>query len=44
MNSFLKGKNSEKASNACDMENWFLLLQSAEHSEDTKWRLLELNP
>lgn len=24
------------------MENWFLLLQSCEYSEDTKWRLLEL--
>ena len=24
------------------MENWFLLLQSLEYSEDTKWRLLEL--
>lgn len=42
MNSFLKQKNSEKASNSSDMENWFLLLQSSEYSEDTKWRLLEL--
>lgn len=42
MNSFLKEKNSEKASNSSDMENWFLLLQSSEYSEDTKWRLLEL--
>ncbi len=42
MNSFLKQKNSEKASNSSDMEDWFLLLQSSEYSEDTKWRLLEL--
>ena len=42
MNSFLKQKNSEKASNSSDMENWFLLLQSSVYSEDTKWRLLEL--
>ena len=42
MTSFLKEKNSEKASNSSDMENWFLLLQSSEYSEDTKWRLLEL--
>lgn len=42
MNSFLKEKNSEKASNSSNMENWFLLLQSSEYSEDTKWRLLEL--
>lgn len=42
MNSFLRQKNSEKASNSSDMENWFLLLQSSEYSEDTKWRLLEL--
>lgn len=42
MNSFLKEKKSEKASNSSDMENWFLLLQSSEYSEDTKWRLLEL--
>ena len=32
----------QEISNINSLENWFLLLQSLEYSEDTKWRLLEL--
>lgn len=42
MNTFLSEENAQDAPNSNSLEHWFLLLQSSEYSEDTKWRLLEL--
>lgn len=42
MNAFLSEEQAEDTPNLNSLENWFLLLQSSEYSEDTKWRLLEL--
>lgn len=42
MTTFLAEEKKEEISNINSLENWFLLLQSLEYSEDTKWRLLEL--
>lgn len=39
---FLMEEKTEAIPNLTSLENWFLLLQSSEYSEDTKWRLLEL--
>ena len=42
MTTFLAEEKKEEIPNINSLENWFLLLQSLEYSEDTKWRLLEL--
>ncbi|MEE1442095.1 MAG: winged helix-turn-helix domain-containing protein [Blautia sp.] len=42
MTTFLKKEKSGNLSASNTLEDWFLLLQSSEYSEDTKWRLLEL--
>lgn len=42
LHTFFKEEKNEKPSTSNDMENWFLLLQASEYSEDTRWRLLEL--
>ncbi len=39
---FLMEEKTGDIPNLTSLENWFLLLQSSEYSEDTKWRLLEL--
>lgn len=42
MNVFLKEEKAEDMPISNSLEDWFLLLQTSEYSEDTKWRLLEL--
>lgn len=42
MNTFLKEEKAEDILSSNSLEDWFLLLQTSEYSEDTKWRLLEL--
>ncbi len=42
MTTFLSEEKTEDAPDLNSWENCFLLLQSSDYSEDTKWRLLEL--